>query len=166
MLEDPLVNKLLNNLSDWESDIVTGHNKANYLPNQLWLLLDWGVKPKDDKRMKKAIEKILSHQDEENDQFLAYSQVYDKKTKNKYPMWTSALYDHNLIVSVLLLAGLKENKQVKKGIYRMNELLTETTQGFGWKCMPWSLEREAQFVEEVLASPYGEDHAKLVLDML
>ncbi|MHA1439277.1 MAG: hypothetical protein ACTSPD_17030 [Promethearchaeota archaeon] len=137
MLEDTLVDNLLNNLSDWEKDIVTAHNKADYLPNQLWLLLDWGIKPEDDKRMKNAIEKILSHQDEENGQFLAYSRAYNRKTKSKFAMWTSALCDHNLIVSILLLSGLKDDKRVKKGINRMNELLTKTTQGYGWKCVPW-----------------------------
>lgn len=137
MLEDTLVDDLLNNLSDWEKNIVTAHNKADYLPNQLWLLLDWGVKAEDDKRMKEAIEKILSHQDEENGQFLAYSRAYDKETKSKFSMWTSVLCDHNIIVSVLLLAGLKDDKRVKKGINRINNLLTETTQGYGWKCVPW-----------------------------
>ena len=137
ILKDPLVNKLLNNLSDWEKDMVTAHNKADYLPNQLWLLLDWGVGIKDDKRIKNAIDKILAHQDEELGQFLAYSRVYDSKKKKKYQMWTSALCDHNLITSVLLLAGLKNDKRVEKGVKRTNELLTETTQGWGWKCIPW-----------------------------
>jgi hypothetical protein len=137
VLHDPLVTNLLDNLSNWEKDVVTGHNKADYLPNQLWLLLDWGVTPDDDDRMKKAIDQILAHQDEDTGQFLAFSRVYDRKTKDKYPMWTSALCDHNLITSVLLLAGLGEDKRVKKGIIRMNSLLTETTQGWGWKCVPW-----------------------------
>ena len=61
VLEDPLVNFLLDNLSDWEKDLTKAHSKADYLPNQLWLLLDWGVKPEDDKRMQKALEKILTH---------------------------------------------------------------------------------------------------------
>ncbi|MBN1801993.1 MAG: hypothetical protein JW891_10830 [Candidatus Lokiarchaeota archaeon] len=137
ILQDKLVNNLLNQLSDWEKDIVTGHDKPEYLLNQLWLLLDWGIKPEDDQRMKSAIETILNHQDDETGQFLAYSITYNKETKEKYPMWTSALCDHNLIVSVLLLAGLKEDKRVKKGLMRLNELLTETTQGMGWKCVPW-----------------------------
>ncbi len=137
VLEDPLVNDLLNNLSDWERDIVTAHNKADYLPNQLWLLLNWGVRINDDERLKEAIEKILKHQDTKLGQFLAYSQVYEKKTRAKHPMWTSTLCDHNLITSVLLLAGLKDDDRVKKGVKRMNSLLTETTQGRGWKCVPW-----------------------------
>lgn len=137
MLQDKLVRNLLNHLSDWEKNIVTGHDKPDYLPNQLWLLLDWGVKPEDDERMKNAIDKILNHQDEETGQFLSYSRTYDKETKEKYPMWTSALCDHNIIVSVLLLAGLKEDKRVQKGLKRLNDLLTRTTQGVGWKCVPW-----------------------------
>jgi hypothetical protein len=137
VLKDPLINFLLDDLSDWEKDLTKAHNKADYLPNQLWLLLDWGVKPEDDKRMQKAIEKILSHQDEENGQFLAYIEAYDRKTKTKYPMWSSALCDHNIIVSVLLLAGLEDDKRVQFGLKRMNELLKDTTQGKGWKCEPW-----------------------------
>ncbi|MCK4237772.1 MAG: hypothetical protein KAX33_01525 [Candidatus Lokiarchaeota archaeon] len=136
MLEDPLVDNLLENLSDWEKDIVTAHNKADYLPNQLWLLLDWGLTLEDDKRFKKAFDKILAYQDKEFGQFLAYSRVYDTKTKTKYPAWSSYLCDHNLIVSILLLAGLKDDNRVKKGLKRINELLTETTQGMGWKCVP------------------------------
>ncbi|MFW9999729.1 MAG: hypothetical protein ACFE9Q_10825 [Candidatus Hodarchaeota archaeon] len=137
VLKDPLVNFLLDNLSDWEKDLTKAHNKADYLPNQLWLLLDWGVKPEDDKRMQKAIDKILSHQDEENGQFLAYIEAYDRKTKKKNPMWSSALCDHNIIVSVLLIAGLEKDKRVQFGLKRMNELLKDTTQGKGWKCEPW-----------------------------
>jgi hypothetical protein len=137
ILKDPLVNYLLENLSDWENDIVKAHNKADYLPNQLWLLLDWGIKPIDDSRMMDAIEKILMHQDEETGQFLAYLEAYDRKTKNKYPIWSSALCDHNLIVSILLLAGLEKDDRVQFGLKRMNELLKETTQGKGWKCEPW-----------------------------
>ena len=55
VLKDPLVINLLDNLSDWEKDLTKAHSKADYLPNQLWLLLDWGVKPEDDERMQKAI---------------------------------------------------------------------------------------------------------------
>ncbi len=137
VLKDPLVNFLIDNLSDWEKDLTKAHNRADYLPNQLWLLLDWGVRPEDDKRMQEAINKILSHQDEENGQFLAYIEAYDRKTKTKYPMWSSALCDHNLIVSVLLLAGLENDKRVQFGLKRMNELLKETNQGKSWKCEPW-----------------------------
>lgn len=137
VLKDPLVNFLLDNLSDWEKDLTKAHNKADYLPNQLWLLLDWGIKPEDDKRMQEAIDKILSHQDEDTGQFLAYIEAYDQKTKTKYPMWSSALCDHNLIVSVLLLADLEKDKRVKLGLKRMNDLIKETTQGKGWKCEPW-----------------------------
>ncbi len=137
VLKDPLVNNLLDNLSNWERDFVKAHNKADYLPNQLWLLLDWGVKITDDKRMKQAIDKVLAHQDEDLGQFLAFIEAYDRKTKTKYPMWSSALCDHNLIVSVLLLAGLKDDERVKKGLHRMNELLKKTTQGWGWKCELW-----------------------------
>ena len=124
-------------MPDRESIQTKAHNRADYLPNQLWLLLDWGVRPEDDIRMQNAIDKILDHQDENLGQFLAYIEAFDKKTKSKYPMWSSALCDHNLIVSVLLLAGLKNNNKVQKGLNRMNELLKKTTQGWGWKCEPW-----------------------------
>jgi hypothetical protein len=137
MLNDPLVTYVLDNLSDWDKDLVKAHNKADYLPNQLWLLLDWGIKPEDSPRMQEAIEKILAHQDEENGQFLAYIEAYDRKTKTKYPMWSSALCDHNLITSVLLLSGLDKDKRVQMGLNRMNTLLKDTTQGLGWKCEPW-----------------------------
>ncbi|MFX0072800.1 MAG: hypothetical protein ACFFAO_17095 [Candidatus Hermodarchaeota archaeon] len=137
VLEDPQVEQLLNNLSDWENNFVKAHNRADYLPNQLWLLLDWGVNINDDPRMKNAIDKILDHQDEQLGQFLAYIEAYDRKTKTKYPMWSSALCDHNFIVSVLLLAGLKDDERVKSGFNRMSELLKKTTQGWGWKCEPW-----------------------------
>jgi hypothetical protein len=137
ILNDPLVNYILDNLSDWEKDLVKAHNKADYLPNQLWLLLDWGILPEDDKRMKNAIDKLLSHQDEDTGQFLAYIEAYDRKTKTKYPMWSSALCDHNIIVSVMLLAGLENDKRVQRGLRRMSDLLKDTSQGLGWKCEPW-----------------------------
>ncbi|MHA1299889.1 MAG: hypothetical protein ACTSO9_10675 [Candidatus Helarchaeota archaeon] len=134
VLHDPQILFLLNNLSDWEVDIVKAHNKPSYLPNQLWLLFDFGIKPDDDPRIMEAINKMLAHQDPNLGQFLAHTQVWGEKNKVK---WTSVLCDHHIIVSVLLLAGLKDNPIVKKGLKRMNDLLTETTQGWGWKCIPW-----------------------------
>ncbi|MHA1681964.1 MAG: hypothetical protein ACTSUE_13580 [Promethearchaeota archaeon] len=136
LLSDKWVLHLLDELSDWENDLVTGHNKATYLPNQLWLLLDWGVGYNDNERVKNAIDCLLKHQDEETSQFLAFSRVYYRKTKEKGEAWTSALCDHNLIVSVLLLAGLHDDERVKKGLERMGELLEQTSQGLGWKCLP------------------------------
>ena len=136
LLEDPVVQQLVKNLSDWEQDLVTGHQKPTYLPNQLWLLLDWGLRPEDDPHIQTAIDTLLAHQDPTLGQFLAYSRIYNRKTKTKTADWTSVLCDHNLITSILLLAGLKDDPRVQCGLTRMDELLVETSQGMGWKCVP------------------------------
>ncbi len=132
VLEDPLVKQYIALLSDWETTIVTGHNQPAYLPNQLWLLLDWGILPQDHPRVAGECQKILAHQDPDTGQFLAYS----KGWRSEETVWTSVLCDHNLITSVLLFAGFGTDKRVQRGLARMSELLVETSQGPGWKCVP------------------------------
>ncbi len=136
VLEAPLIQNFIKNLSNWEKDIVTGHNKPTYLPNQLWLLLDWGINAESNAKFESAINSLMVHQDKQTGQFLAYSKGYGRQSKDKNPQWTSVLCDHNLITSILLLAGFKNEERVKRGLKRMGELITETSQGFGWKCVP------------------------------
>ncbi len=129
---DPQIQDLIARLSDWEHDVVTAHNKPTYLPNQLWLLLDMGLTPESVPAIKTALDRMLAHQDPASKQFLAYSRGW----KQKENVWTSVLCDHNLIMAVLLRAGLGEDPRVQAGLSRMTSLLKETTQGFGWKCEP------------------------------
>ena len=65
LLQDSLAQHLISNLSDWEKDLVKGHDHPQYLPNQLWLLQDWGIKFDDSKEVQSEIEKIISHFDHE-----------------------------------------------------------------------------------------------------
>ena len=132
VLEDASVCQFIANLSDWETTIVTGHNQPTYLANQLWLLLDWGVRPGDHPRVAEECRKILAHQDPTTGQFLAYS----KGWRSDQVVWTSTLCDHNLLTSVLLLAGFGADERTQRGLARMSELLVDTSQGIGWKCVP------------------------------
>ena len=136
LLKDSLVQHLISNLSDWEIDLVKGHNHPQYLPNQLCLFPDWGVKANDSKKVQSEIEKILSHQDSSTGQYLAHTEVYDRKNKTKSIQWASLLCDHNLITSVLLQFGLEKHPSVQKALTRMGDLITQTNQGYGWKCIP------------------------------
>lgn len=136
MMSDPVVQDYICNLSDWEKDLVKGHDRPTYLPNQLWLLQEWGIKAEDSHRVKAEIEKILLHQDKKTGQFLDYTEIYDRRKKTKSIGWTSYLCDHNLITSVLLLYGYSNNSAVRKALERMDSLLEQTNQGFGWKCIP------------------------------
>ena len=136
MLSDPLVIAYINRLSDWEHHMVTGHNKADYLPNQLWLLLQFGIFPKDSPRMEPSYKSLLSHQDPETGQFLALCRIKYGKAKPEMPIWTSVLCDHNMITSVLLLAGYANDSRVKVAVELMSSLISETSQGYGWKCVP------------------------------
>ena len=136
LLQDHLVQNLISNLSDWEKNLVKGHDHPQYLPNQLWLLQDWGIKYDDSKRVQSEIEKILSHQDLLTGQYLAHTEVYDRKNKTKKIQWASLLCDHNLITSVLLQFGLEKHLSVQKALTRMEDLITQTNQGYGWKCIP------------------------------
>ncbi|MHA1718530.1 MAG: hypothetical protein ACTSXK_03325 [Promethearchaeota archaeon] len=136
LLHDPLIQHLISDLSDWEKDLVRGHDHPQYLPNQLWLLQDWGIKFKDSKRVQSEIEKILSHQDPLTGQYLAHAEVYNRRTKIKSIQWTSYLCDHNLITSVLLQFGFEKHPSVQKALERMRDLITQTNQGYGWKCIP------------------------------
>ncbi len=131
VLNDPVVLQFIADLSDWETSVVTGHNQPTYLPNQLWILLDWGIRPGDHPRVKREFEKIMAHQDPDTGQFLAYC----KGWRSEEITWTSVLCDHNLITTVLLLGGFGADGRVKRGLTRMSELLRETSQGMGWKCV-------------------------------
>lgn len=132
VVSDPTVMALIANLPDWDTYLVTNHAKEDYLPNLLWLLLDWGIGPRDDARVETAYFKLLAHQDPETNQFLAYCKGF----KDHKEAWTSVLCDHNLITSVLLHAGYQDDPRVKRGVKRITDLLVETSQGMGWKCEP------------------------------
>ncbi len=132
VIADPVVDAYIASLPEWETHVTTSHANADYVPNQLWLLLDWGIGPRDDPRVGAAYAKLLAHQDKISNQFLAYCRGF----KDKKEMWTSALCDHNLITSLLLLAGYQDDLRVKRGVERMSNLLKETSQGPGWKCEP------------------------------
>lgn len=136
MLEDPLVQEYIQGLSDWEKSIITNHANVEYLPNQLLLLHDWGLEPADDPMIQRACEAMLSHQDASSDQFLSYTLAFDRKTREKGPGWTSSPCDHNLITSLFLLLGFKDEERVAQGVSRMSDLLEQTSSGPGWKCVP------------------------------
>ena len=119
LLQDSLAQHLISNLSDWEKDLVKGHDHPQYLPNQLWLLQDWGIKFDDSKEVQSEIEKIISHQDSSTGQYLAHTEVYDRKNKTKTIQWASLLCDHNLITSVLLQFSLEKHPSVQKALTRM-----------------------------------------------
>ena len=136
MLEDPLVESILSNLSVWKDFKVSGHNDPRYIPNQLLLLYDWGLRKDDDLRIKNTLDALLTHIDEETGQFLWYGEIFDRKTREKNFLWDSLLCDHHLITSLMILFGYERKKEVQRAIARINELIEETENGIGWKCLP------------------------------
>lgn len=136
MLQDPLVESILSNLPHWKEIRVSGHNDPRYIPNQLLLLYDWGIRVEDDIRIKNILDSLLEHTDHDTGQFLWFGEVYNRKTKEKRNMWESILCDHHLITTVMLLYGYEQKKEVVTAITRINNLIEETENGIGWKCLP------------------------------
>ncbi|UYP43986.1 hypothetical protein NEF87_000271 [Candidatus Lokiarchaeum ossiferum] len=136
MLKDPLVEAILSNLPRWKDFKVSGHNDPRYIPNQLLLLHNWGIKVEDDIRIKNILDSLLEHTDEDTGQFLWYGEVYNRKTKEKLNMWESILCDHHLITTLMLLFGYEQKSAVKSAISRINDLVEDTENGIGWKCLP------------------------------
>ena len=136
MLKDSQVESMLSNLASWKEIKVTGHNDPRYIPNQLLMLYDWGLRKEDDPRIKEMLDTLLENIDENTGQFLWYGEIYARKTKEKKFMWESLLCDHHIITSLMILYGYYHKKEVKRGIERITELIENTENGLGWKCLP------------------------------
>jgi hypothetical protein len=136
VLKDPFVTQILNELTEWKKVKVSGHNDPRYMPNQLFLLSDWGITIQDSEKIKDALNILLDHIDEKTGQFLYYGEVYNRKTKEKKYIWDSLLCDHHLITSLMIINGLERNNVVVNAVKRIKDLITETENGLGWKCLP------------------------------
>ena len=85
------VRSLLARLPDWEADNeISGHDRPLFAPNLLGLLADLGVTADDDPRIRRLLDAMLSHQDEEG-RFQSFG-----SSRSGAPGWNALLCDDSL----------------------------------------------------------------------
>ena len=131
VLADEKVQHLVESLpSDWASYLVKGHQKADYPPSVLLLLLDFGLTKNDFPQIERLLTQMLELQDE-NGRFQSLAMF-----PRSPPVIGSSLCDTHIITETLILGGYDSTEEVRKAIKFIADQLKETSQGIGWKCEP------------------------------
>ena len=133
VLADPQFRALIATLPDWEAISVRGHNRPDFAPNLLNLLVDMGLQPSDDAEVECLLDKMLTHQ-EPTGRLASYAIGFRETT----PIWGSVLCDSHAIIEVLVRLGRGDAPAVQTAINCMSQDLILTAQGYGWTCLPHS----------------------------
>jgi len=133
-LADPQFRALIATLPNWETMPVRGHNRPDFVPNLLNLLVDMGLWSGDDAGVECLLDKMLVHQ-ELSGRFASYAIGFRETT----PVWGSVLCDSHAIIEVLVRLGRGDAPAVRTAIVCMSQELTLTAQGYGWTCLPHSV---------------------------
>ncbi len=136
LLEDGATADLLARLPDWETHLVTGHQKPDFAPNLLNLLADMGLQGGDHPAVERLLDAMLAHQERQG-RFASFG----KPPGPRPGAWGAVLCDHHAISEVLLRFGRGDDPRMRSAIARMAADLVETDQGLGWRCVPHSAER-------------------------
>lgn len=134
VLADPQFEALVATLPDWETIPVRGHNRPDFAPNLLNLLIDMGLRPGDDADVERLLDKMLAHQEPTGR--LASCAIGFRETT---PIWGSVLCDSHAIIESLVRLRRGDAPAVRTAINCMSQDLTLTAQGYGWTCLPHSV---------------------------
>ena len=127
-----IVRSLIGTITPWdEAHSASGHNSPGYLPNLLHLLADLGARAGDDVRIEAALDQLGARQ-RSNGGFLSFGRA----PRQKEPMWGSLPCDTHTITEVLVRFGRHDAPATRRGLERMAEDLTNTSQGLAWTCVP------------------------------
>ncbi len=128
---------LVDDLPGWgELDDVPGHHSPKFLPNQLNLLADMGVRAGDFKRVDALLEGFLGHQDKDG-----RFESLGKAPGHPDPEWGSLLCDTNVITYLLMRYNLDDGEGVERAIQRIFKDVAKTPQGRAWQCIPQTTSR-------------------------
>lgn len=132
VLADPRTRALVDRLVPWDRENpVSGHNRPEYAPNLLSLLLDIGVGPADVAEIATCLASMLDHQAPDG-RFLALGRA----GRGADLAWAALPCDHRAILEVLLRTDHRDDPRVRTGLQRLEHDLTPTRQGPGWTCLP------------------------------
>lgn len=128
MLEHPLVQDLMKDLSDWPGDVLKRHNDAKHNLHKLTFVVELGIGP-EDAGMAEVAEKILSHQSPEGPfQTMGNIPTHFGGTGQDTLHWM--LCDAPLITEALIRLGYGNDPRVELSIEYMKGLVHEN----GWPC--------------------------------
>lgn len=128
MLADPLVQKLVTELSGWPGKVISSHKSAGQSFHKLTFIADLGLKA-NDPGMEIIIQRILKHQSAEGPfQLTANIPVHFGGTGED--QWAWALCDTPLILYALAKFGLQHDPRVKTAAEHLVGLVRDN----GWPC--------------------------------
>ncbi len=128
MLADPLVQKLLTELSGWPGKVISSHKSAGQPFHKLTFCADLGLKA-DDPGVSKIVARILEHQSPEGP-FQLPTNVPAHFGGTGQDQWAWALCDAPLIVYALAEFGMQDEPAVKAAV----EYLAGLVRDNGWPC--------------------------------
>lgn len=132
VLDDPLTADLLDRLGPWDAERrISGHDKPEFAPNLITLLLDRGVTGTDAPRLAACLTSMLEHQADDG-RFLALGRA---KASDE-PVWAALPCDAHAILEVLARGGYVDDPRVRAAYARVAADLAGTAQGPGWRCLP------------------------------
>jgi hypothetical protein len=128
MLDDPLVQNLINEMTGWPGTVISSHKSAGQPFHKLTFLADLGIQA-EDSQMDRVVASILKHQSEEGPFQLPMNiPINIGGTGEEQGAW--ALCDAPLVVYALVRFGLGEKSEVKKAV----EYLAGLARSNGWPC--------------------------------
>ena len=128
MLDDPLVQNLIAELTGWPGTVISSHKSAGQPFHKLTFLADLGIKA-DDAHMDQVVASILKHQSEEGP-FQLPMNIPTNIGGTGEDQWAWALCDAPLVVYALVKFGLGGQLAVKKAV----DYLAGLTRPNGWPC--------------------------------
>ena len=128
MLEHPLVQGLLKDLSDWPGEVLKRHNDAKHNLHKLTFVVEFGIDLQD-AGMLDVAEKILAHQSPEGP-FQTMGNIPSHFGGTGQDMLHWMLCDAPLITEALIRLGYGDDPRVKLSIDYMKGLVREN----GWPC--------------------------------
>jgi len=132
VLADEGTRELLARLPDWERpQLISGHDAPAFAPNLLHLLADMGVAEVDDARIRRLLDTMLEHADDEG----RFATLGTLRGKGE-PRWGALLCDTHAMADVLVRLGRGADPRVQRALARAAGDLVDTAQGRAWPCRP------------------------------
>ena len=132
VLADVGTRELLSRLPDWERpQQISGHDAPAFAPNLLHLLADTGVAEADDARIRKLLDTMLEHVDDEG-RFATCGTLRGEDE----PRWGALLCDTHAMADVLVRFGRGGGPGGGRALARAAGDLEHTAQGRAWPCRP------------------------------
>lgn len=128
MLDHPLVQSLIYELSTWPGYALKRHNDAKHPIYKFSTLADFGVNVKD-KRVGQALDQVLSHQSSDGafETLVFIPKAFGGSNRDE---WAWILCDSPTLLYTLIAMGLDDQPHVRKAIEHLVELVEDN----GWRC--------------------------------